>query len=226
MGSVVRQLLGRRWRLVVGGRLRPRLVVWLGRARPIPEAGRKTPGPMAGPMALGTARGRGRRGGFGTRPALCQTPAPDHQPPTRAGYHPAIPLRRCGGRPLHYRPRLRAPAPRGLLGGRPGVQGPRPEGPPVGGASRGLHPRLPQRCRRSGPRRRPERRGHGGVVCGPAMPGLLPYRPGGGSPRQPRAAIRGVRRLHGRASRRPQVPLLRLPLRERRDERRGGQGVV
>ena len=30
------------------------------------------------------------------------------------------------------------------------MQGPRPEGPPVGGTSRGLHPRLPPRCRRSG----------------------------------------------------------------------------
>ena len=49
-----------------------------GRPGRAAAAKRKTPGPVAGPVALGTARGRGRRGGFGTRPVLCQTPAPYH----------------------------------------------------------------------------------------------------------------------------------------------------
>ena len=51
-------------------------VVRLGRSRPVPEDRREAPGPMA--MALGTARGRGRRGGFGTGPACGQTPASQH----------------------------------------------------------------------------------------------------------------------------------------------------
>ena len=45
------------------------------------------------------ARASGRRGGSGTRPVLCQTPAPHHQPPSRAGHHTVVAVRRWGPPP-------------------------------------------------------------------------------------------------------------------------------
>ena len=150
----------------------------------------------------------------GPSPNALSTNRPQH----RAGHCSSFRVRR-------RRPRLRATTPGGLLGGRPGLQGPCAGGLAVGGTPRGPHARLPAGCRRAA-RRRPQCRGYGGLVCGPAVPGLLPHRHRSGTSGRQGAPVRGVRRLHGRAPRRPQIPQVRLPLRERGDGRRGRQGVV
>ena len=152
-------------------------------ARPKAQTSATTPSGALGPTAPGMEP---LRGGRGTTPATTGR---------RARAAAASPRSRAeSARSFAKRPRLSTNRPKGrdiILACKALVQKALPWV-----EHREHHARLPAGCRRACARRRPQCRGYGGLVCGPAVPGLLPHRHSrsGTSGRQG-APVRGVRRL-------------------------------